>query len=58
MQSSALRDQILESYIQQIFARYDVDMNGTLDPQEMTCFFNDLFRSLNIAMIVTEPQAI
>jgi Ca2+-binding EF-hand superfamily protein len=57
MQAS-LKDHMLKTYIDQIFNRYDTDKNGTLDSQEMTVFFNDLFKSLNINIIVTEAQSI
>ena len=57
IQADSLRDQMLKSYIDQIFNKYDADNNGTLDTQEMTNFFNDLFRSLNIQLTVTEQQS-
>lgn len=56
-QGSDLKDQMLKSYIEQIFNKYDKDNSGTLDVQEMTFFFNDLFRSLNINLTVTPQQA-
>jgi hypothetical protein len=31
---------------------------GTLNPTEMTSFFNDLFRSLNIPLALTAPQSL
>lgn len=45
---------MLKSYIEQIFTKYDIDRSGTLDSQEMTLFFNDLFKSLSINIIVNE----
>jgi EF-hand domain len=44
---------MLKNYINTIFDKYDTDRNGTLDPYEMTLFFNDLFRTLNINQTVT-----
>lgn len=57
-QGGDLKDQMLKSYIDQIFDKYDVDKSGTLDQQEMTKFFNDLFKSLNINVSVNEQQAL
>jgi len=31
LQGGDLKDQILQSYIEQIFKKYDTDNNGTLD---------------------------
>lgn len=52
-----LQDQMLRSYIDQIFTKYDVDNSGSLDSREMTFFFNDLFQSLNMNIQVNEQQA-
>ena len=41
-----------------MFKKYDADNSGTLDPQEMTYFFNDLFKSLNINKVVTQEEAL
>jgi Ca2+-binding EF-hand superfamily protein len=49
---------MLRNYINSVFDKYDTDRNGTLDSQEMTRFFNDLFKKLNINMVVTEAQAL
>ena len=57
-QGGDLKDQMLKSYIDQVFDKYDADKSGTLDQKEMTNFFNDLFKSLNINMIVNETQAL
>jgi hypothetical protein len=58
LQSSTLQDQMIQSYIEQVFNKYDTDRNGTLDVVEMTAFFNDLFRSLSINVIVTQEQSL
>lgn len=52
MIQSNFQDEMLKSYIETVFSKYDVDHSGTLDSQEMTYFFNDLFRALNINIIV------
>ena len=57
-QGGDLKDQMLKSYIDQVFDKYDADKSGTLDQKEMTNFFNDLFKSLKINMIVNETQAL
>ena len=54
----SLQDQMLKSYIDQIFDKYDTDRSGTLDEQEMTYFFNDLFKSLGMNVTVTEEQSL
>ena len=57
MNQNSLQDEMLKTYIDNVFNRYDTDGNGTLDCQEMTVFFNDLFRTLNINSTVTEAQS-
>ena len=57
-QSPAIKDEILKSYIEQIFSRYDANSVGTLNPTEMTSFFNDLFRSLNSPFVLTAQQSL
>lgn len=58
MQSAPIKDEILKSYIEQIFSRYDSNSSGTLNPTEMTNFFNDLFQSLNIPLVLNTTQSI
>lgn len=48
---------MLRSYINEVFINYDKDQSGTLDPNQMTNFFNDLFKSLGIPMVITQKQA-
>ena len=57
LNAGSLQDQMLKSYIDQIFSKYDTDNSGTLDSTEMTSFFNDLFRSLSMNINVNENQA-
>lgn len=49
---------MIMNYIETVFNKYDTDRTGTLDVREMTLFFNELFRSLNINTVVTEEQAL
>ena len=53
-----LQDQMLKSYIDNIFDKYDTDKSGTLDEEEMTFFFNDLFQSLGMQVTVNKEQAL
>jgi hypothetical protein len=57
-QGGDLKDQMLKSYIDQIFDKYDADKSGALDQKEMTNFFNDLFKSLGMNITVNEKQAL
>ena len=57
MNSGSLQDEMLKSYINTIFSRYDTDNSGTLDQREMTAFFNDLFKALNINMTITDQDS-
>lgn len=57
-QSPAIKDDVLKSYIEQIFTRYDSNSTGALNPNEMTSFFNDLFRSLNIPLALSAQQSL
>ena len=38
-----INDFQLQQYIDQVFSRYDRDYSGTLDPNELHLFFNDIF---------------
>ena len=49
---------MIKNYIETVFNKYDTDRNGSLDVQEMTLFFNDLFRSIGINTVVTEAQSL
>jgi hypothetical protein len=55
--SPTVREEILKSYIEQIFNRYDTQKQGILGPEDITKFFNDLFKSLSISMVLTPQQA-
>lgn len=56
--ANSLQDEMLRSYIDTVFNRYDTDRNGSLDVMEMTNFFNDLFRTLQINVTVTPEQSL
>lgn len=58
MNGMNLQDQMLKTYIETIFNKYDTDRSGTLDEDEMTNFFNDLFQSLGIQATVNKEQAL
>lgn len=49
---------MLRAYIDKIFDKYDTDQSGTLDEDELTFFFNDLFRELGIGMSVNKEQSL
>lgn len=53
-----LQDQMLRAYIDKIFDKYDTDSSGTLDEDQLTFFFNDLFKELGIGMSVTKEQSL
>ena len=42
------QDEMLRSYIKEVFQKYDKTKKGTLNQFEMTEFFNDLFKSLGL----------
>ena len=39
-------DSELRQFIQQVFQKYDRDRSGSLDPNELTSFFNDVFSQM------------
>jgi hypothetical protein len=58
MNQPAIKEEILRSYIDQIFMRYDTTKVNTLNPTETNAFFNDLFKSLNIPITMTPQQTV
>ena len=50
-------DNTLRGYIDTVFARYDRDRSGTLDPQELAGFFNDLFQMTGNPTRINQMQA-
>lgn len=49
-------DAKLRLYVDQIFVIYDRDRNGTLDPAELTNFFNEVFKKMNQSEYVSEQD--
>ncbi len=52
-QRCCLKDQILMSYVDSVFLKYDKDNSRKLDELEMAYYFNDIFVQLGIPHIVT-----
>ncbi len=55
--SSAVKDEILKSYIEQIFNTYDTQRTGKLNSNDITSFFNDLFRSVEVNITLNNQQS-
>ena len=49
---------MLKSYINEVFITYDTNNTGTLNPSQLTQFFNDLFKSLNVPITISQQQAV
>ena len=45
-QNTAIKDDILKKYIEEIFNLYDPQKTGNLNANNITNFFNDLFLSV------------
>ena len=58
MSGEQLQDEMLKSYINEVFIRYDTDQTNKLNPQQMTNFFNDLFKSLGMNLVISQQQAL
>jgi len=54
---STITDDQLRNYIDHIFMRYDHDKSGTLSPNELVYFFNDLFQMMNNPRRVNQWEA-
>ena len=52
-----IADSALQSYIDQIFNKYDRDYSGTLDASELACFFNDVFQMMGNPTRVNQQDA-
>lgn len=57
LNNPTLQDEFLKAYIDKVFNDYDVDRSGGLDEDELTMFFNDLYKILNIQQVVTKEQS-
>ena len=44
--NTAIKDDVLKKYIDEIFNLYDPQRTGNLNASNITNFFNDLFRSV------------
>jgi hypothetical protein len=53
----SITDQQLRSYIDQVFQKYDRDYSGSLDPNELYLFFNDIFAMTGSPYRVQPQQA-
>lgn len=52
-----INDNQLKNYIDQVFMRYDRDRSGTLEPNELAGFFNDLYAMMGSPMRINMYQA-
>jgi hypothetical protein len=55
--NESIKDEVLKSYIGEIFNLYDPDRTGSLNANNITQFFNDLFRSVEINLTLTPQQS-
>jgi len=53
-----ISDMQLQQYIEQVFMRYDRNMTGTLDYQELHLFFNDMFVMTGSPYRINQMQAV
>jgi hypothetical protein len=51
-----MQDQQLRMYIDQVFNTYDRDRSGTLDPNELVAFFNDVLSMMGYPIRVNQFQ--
>ena len=54
---TAVKEEVLTSYIEQIFSRYDSLNTGSLNFNDLNNFFNDLFKSVDIDITLTPQQS-
>ena len=52
-----MNDDLLRQYVDEIFMIYDRDKSGTLDPNELAGFFNDIFAKMNDPRRINQGQA-
>ena len=57
MNLAQLSDQELQSFILNVFQKYDGNNNGTLEAPEIASFFTDLYHSLGYNVSITLPVA-
>ena len=51
------KDEVIKKYIEEIFNLYDQDKSGFLNSGNITNFFNDLFRSVDVQLTLTAEQS-
>ena len=54
--STLSKDEILKKYINEVFDVYDPQGIGKLNSNNITSFFNDLFKSVGVALTLTPQQ--
>lgn len=54
---AAMKEEVLKSYIEQVFNSYDTGRTGNLSANDLTKFFNDMFRSVDVNLTLTGQQA-
>lgn len=52
-----MEDDVIKQYIDEVFAYYDRNRTGYLDPLELANFYNDLFARLNDQRRLNQQQA-
>lgn len=52
-----IADNVLQSYIDQVFNKFDKDRSGTLDPAQLADFFNDVYAMMGQNVRVNNQQA-
>ncbi len=50
-------DYELQQFIDQVFSKYDRDRSGTLDSNELTNFFNDVFSQMGNGTRFNQQQS-
>ena len=53
----SISDNVLQSYIDQVFMKFDRDRSGSLDPAELADFFNDVYAMMGNSTRVNNAQA-
>ena len=51
------REEVLRLYIEEIFNCYDTGRTGSLNSNNITNFFNELFRSVDVPLVLTQEQS-
>lgn len=54
--NNTIREDILKKYIEEIFNLYDPQRTGNLNASNITNFFNDLFRSVEVPITLAPQQ--